>query len=600
MSAWRSVLPVVGWACILLAVAPLEAQQFGQWSWNAVIGAEGRDTENSTGGEATSTYGTQSILVGLGINGFIVHPAVARFNLRLDTWLTQYSDGVGTDNSKFGGRFDLGLLERGTMPIRLYFGKAQYQYSELTSDDPTTLLGGLPESTTNWGGRLRVRRGVLRGLLVGVDASDLEFRDPGARPESNERLFADWGRSTGNIQHHLHLVRETRDYSRVNYALETTTLTWEEHGTVAPTWRWDLSGVGIGRRTQFEGVGSTESTTARLRNRFIHEFEGGDTLDLGYGFGYASAGGGDSAMDHSIDARYRRRLVTGWEVAPYVAVTLRDVGEGSASIVQGGASVNRTWASGPWSGSFSGTGALGRNSLSGEAGGSQSFWTTSVSGLVSHGVTSGLRKEIEIGFSRNEVRSVGEGDADLPDLGVGFAAAGTQDMSRARLSLFHDWRGGGVSGWAEWRSRRTGSTFDGLDLRADDLLATAQFRLNRFSVVANAGRTEIDTLQQSGQELTYIGGSVTWNPWRSLRVTTSYRQDVRRLDLVPDVDSDRLQATVEFRLGRLSVQGQLFRYDERPTGGLERRNQGIFWSVRRNLAGWLPWVTGPQRRGVIR
>ena len=53
-------------------------------------------------------------------------------------------------------------------------------------------------------------------------------------------------------------------------------------------------------------------------------------------------------------------------------------------------------------------------------------------------------------------------------------------------------------------------------------------------------------------------------------------------------------------MGKLWIRGEAFQYTEYPDDGAVRRNRGIFWSVRRGFGGWLPIVTGPQRRGVIR
>lgn len=588
-------------AVLMMAPIIADCQQYGQWTWDGFIGAEGRSNDNFSEGRAISGYTTRALFVGLGVNGFIIHPAVARFRLSLDTWYTQFSEGGAEDSVRFSGRFDLGLFERSAHPIRLYFGRAQYDYQDMTSDDPITLLGGLPDTTTNWGGRLRFRRGILRGLLVGLDSSELNFLSSDRRPESSDRYFADWARSGGKIQHHVRLVHEVRDYSRLNFAFETSTLTWDEHGPLSPAWRWDLSAVGIRRTTKLEDADATDMDTARLRSQFIRDQAGGNSLNLSYGFGYASSGGAGSAVDHLLEGRYRMLMGSGWEVSPFAALTLREIGEGDISNVQGGLSLIWTGAAGAWDATFSGQGAYGQSRFSlTEETSSQVFWSASGASVLGHGTPAGLRKELQIAFSRNEIRSVGDGDADLPDLGIGFAAAGAQDTARVRFSLFHDVAGGQISGWGEWRRRKADSLFDEIRLRAEDYLATAQLRWRRLSVVFNGGTTEIDDFQSTNQVLTYYGGAVTWSPWRSVHATASYREDFRRLSLAPDIDSDRFEGTIEFQMGHLFLRGEIFQYTERPENGLERKNRGIFWSVRRGFAGWLPFVTGPQRRGVIR
>jgi len=599
----RGVRLVVAAAVMIVAPGIAECRQYGRWTWDAVFGLEGRSNDNFSGEHKLSGYRTRSLFVGLGVNGFIIHPTVARFRLGLDTWLTQFPDGAAQDNFRIGGRFDLGLFERSAFPVRLYFARSQYDYQDLADDDPVTLLGGLPDTATSWGGRLRVRRGVLAGLLLGLDSTTLDFLGTDSRTETSDRYFGDWSRSGKKIQHHVRLVHENRDYSRLDYAFDTTTLTWDEHGPVSLDWRWDLSAVGIRRTTLYRSADQLGSDTVRLRNRFIRNLKNQGSLDLSYGFGYASSSSTQegSAMDHQLEVRYRRLLGTGWEISPFGVVTRRDLADGDLSALQGGLSATWSGSSGAWDGTFSGQGAYGHSRFSfAEASGSQPFWSSSLAYILGHGTPDGLRKELEVGFSRNEIKSVGDGLADLPDLGIGFAVAGAQDSARARFSLFHNFSEGEVSGWGEWRRREADSLFDDTRIRVEDLLVTAQFRRRRVSVVFNGGTTEIDDFRLVGQEIDYFGVAVTWSPWRFLHASASFRKDFRRLALTPDLDSDRMQGIVEFRMGRLSLRGEIFQYTERNDGGPSRRNRGIFWSVRRGFFGLLPIVTGPQRRGVIR
>ncbi len=586
----RRFISTLVWVVLMLIPSLADCQQYGQWSWGAVIGAEGRLTDNYSGQENISKYETQSIFLGLGINGFILHPAVARFSLGLDTWFTRFSEATAQNNSRFGGHFDLSLFERGSYPFRLYFSRSQYDYPDLAADDPLTLLGGLPDSTTNWGARFRIRRGFLSGLHLGIDASELEFLSMDQRTDTIDRYFADWARSGKKIQHHIRLLYDARDYARFDYAFDTTTLTWDEHGPLTPTWRWDLSAVGIRRTTQFESTAASKSNTARLRNNFSHNLSDGSFLDLTYNFGYASTGNSENAVDHQIEGRYRRLVGSRWEIAPFATYTLRQINDGNISVLQGGMSATWNRTSGAWNSSFSGLGAYGQSMFSSaNSTGSQPFFSATASSNLGHGNSARLRKELDLTISRNEVRSVGNGDADLPDLGIGFAAAGTQDSGRVRFSLFHDWMGGNMSTWAEWRRREADSLVDETRLRAEDLLVTAQLLWSRLSMGFNAGTTKIDDFHSTGQEITFYGGSLSWTPGRSVRTTASYREDFRQLALAPDVDSNRIQATVEFQMGRLSLRGEVFQYTERPENGIERRNRGIFWSVRRGFSGWLPF-----------
>ncbi len=593
------------WVLAALAVVfvsgaiPAGAQQFGQWSWDGALGLEGRRFDNRLGNDRLSGYQSQAVYLGLGLNGFIVHPAVARFRLGLDTWYTRFPQGGALDGFRFGGRFDLGLFERGVYPVRLYFDKAIYSYQDLVNDDPVTLLGGLPDSTTSWGGRLRIKRGFLHGLLLGLDMTELAFVGSDRRTETRSVFFGDWSKSGKKIQHHVRLNHEVRDYSRLDYTFRTTTLNWDEHGQLAPTWRWDFFTVGIRRVTDYD-QNSAATDTLRLRSKFIHDFSEASVVDFGYSFGYAGAGG-TSALDHQLEGRYRRTFDTGWELGPFVVINRRDVDDLQVSVLQGGLSATWVWASGAWDTNVSGTGSYGRTMYSADGQAATApFWSAGISTTLGHGKSSGLRKVLEFGVARNEIKSVGEGDPNRPDLGIGFAAAGAQDNARARLSLFHDWKGGGISGWGEWRLREADSLIDESRLRAEDLLANVQVRMGSFSIVGDGGRTQTNQFRDAGQEISYYTGAVYWNPWHSTRIGASYRQDFRKLALAPDIDSDRIQATFEFQMGQLSMRAEFYQFTERLDVGAPRQNRGFYWTIRRGFAGWLPWVTGPQRRGVIR
>jgi hypothetical protein len=66
------------------------------------------------------------------------------------------------------------------------------------------------------------------------------------------------------------------------------------------------------------------------------------------------------------------------------------------------------------------------------------------------------------------------------------------------------------------------------------------------------------------------------------------------------VDADRIEAILEFTLGRIVLRAQVYETTERFQTGGERTNRGLMWTVIHRFEGWLPIVTGPERRGVIR
>ncbi|MFN3414211.1 MAG: hypothetical protein ACK42L_09155, partial [Thermoanaerobaculum sp.] len=160
--------------CVVCLVVPATAlaQQFGQWSWQANFRAGGRSYENTSQGQLLSQYQEQALSLGLGLNGFVVHPAIARFNLGLDVVFSRYPKGMAVDNNRLGYSLRLGLLPESPYPIELFASRSRFEYQGLTALPAFTFVG-TPEQTTSWGGRLRFRHGLLAGALLGFDTSTI-------------------------------------------------------------------------------------------------------------------------------------------------------------------------------------------------------------------------------------------------------------------------------------------------------------------------------------------------------------------------------------------------------------------------------------------
>ncbi|HSG69340.1 MAG TPA: hypothetical protein VLA12_02940, partial [Planctomycetaceae bacterium] len=85
-----------------------------------------------------------------------------------------------------------------------------------------------------------------------------------------------------------------------------------------------------------------------------------------------------------------------------------------------------------------------------------------------------------------------------------------------------------------------------------------------------------------------------------LSVNASYHHTNQDIDLAPDVTLDRIEAGVEFEIGLFRIAGSVFRTSELRQGGLEYDSTGFRAAIRRNFGGWLPIVSAPERRGVVR
>ena len=181
-----------------------------------------------------------------------------------------------------------------------------------------------------------------------------------------------------------------------------------------------------------------------------------------------------------------------------------------------------------------------------------------------------------------------------------MSGLGTEDFARARVTLNHRWDGRSFGLWGEWNRRESSGQLRFEDFEAETLRANAQVAGRRFSLQGEVGETDSFLERRGDQEIRFRSASASWRPIRPLTVRGLYRFETRQLILLPAVDSERYEAGFTFRLGQLLIDGNVFERIERVEGGTEQENMGFRWSITRRLAGWLPIVTGDQRRGVIR
>ncbi|MCP4900630.1 MAG: hypothetical protein GY906_27010 [bacterium] len=591
----RFVSAAIVWAMTLSSAS---AQRFGQWTWDAIVGAEQQRFTNAIDGAKSAGYDNQQLKASLGLNGFIFHPALAAFRLRLDGLLSRSVLVNQRQNNRLGGRADLRLFPRGAYAINLHLAHHRYEYSVAQGSDPLRFIG-VPDYTTSYGARVRVRHGLLRGLIAGLERNELDFVDLTGR-QVNQRGFVDWSRAGKNINHHTRLEHRHLEYASIDYSTDDVTLTLNEHGPLSPTWRWDLSGVAIHRTVGGAENQNLDTTSARLRNRFIHPTPNGGTLDLSYSAGMVTARGSSTQQGHELSGRYVWRPWMQLEVAPFSAVTIQKSSRFSALAPRVGLGLTMNTSISTADASLTATGSYGkltRNSKE-EPTLEQSFFAGSLGASIAHGDESTMHKRLDLIWSRNELQQVGDSITVLPDLGASLAAGGIVDRFSGRLSFARRWGSFHANFFSDWSQRRSTGDSVGEGFLVDRLVHTLQIDGRRFGLQVNGGETAIR--QETRQTVRYLSVGLSWRPRWYLSFQLSYRDDLRQLDLGPGVDGSRFQSSVEVNFGRFLFRGDVFQTIERQVAGIERVNRGFSWSLSRRFGGLLPLVTGPQRKGVIR
>ncbi|MCB1037693.1 MAG: hypothetical protein KDD47_27925, partial [Acidobacteria bacterium] len=311
---------------LVLAVAPLSSpahpQQFGQWWWEASVQAGGRSFDNRVEGATVSEFRQQDLTLSLGINGYIIHPAVARFRLGYDLLFSEVEGGRSLDTDRSGYQADLGVFPNGSYSLDLSFKRQVYDYAGFSQEEPLTLLG-VPDRTTSWRARLRARRGRLKGLLLGFESSSFQFLDEKDGDEVQDLQFADWSSAGRKLNHHVRMEHQARDFGRVDLRFDDLIVNWDEHGDLGERWRWDFSAIGMDRSVQYQMLPETRIGIYRLLHQLVRTNPEGDALTLSYNGGLSDGTGNSRTDSHSLGARYQWRRHRSWQVAAFGDVALQ-------------------------------------------------------------------------------------------------------------------------------------------------------------------------------------------------------------------------------------------------------------------------------------
>ena len=153
--------------------------------------------------------------------------------------------------------------------------------------------------------------------------------------------------------------------------------------------------------------------------------------------------------------------------------------------------------------------------------------------------------------------------------------------------------------WGEGERRNTSEGFQNpVDYRFERETLSGSVFAGRVSLVVNAGNTRLKN--GTDQEVRFVGASLNVRPSTWLNFGGSYRLDRRHVTDSPNVDAWRAEALLGISVGAFRLTGTGFRTEEKVVNGTRRRNEGFTWSLSRTFGGWLPFVSAPVRRGVVR
>ncbi len=591
MRRWGAALLLVG--ATLLVPRDAAGQLFGQWSWDALVGLQQRSFLTEVEERTLTDYTERSFRLNLGMNGYIIHPAIARFRLGLDGLLSNYSGTTAPDNNRWGIRGQLALLPFGRYPSHFYLAHSRYDYV-LNSDDPLATTG-LADTTSSWGARIRFRGGIFRGLSAGTERTDTSFIDPAVRDEAFIRQYLDWSGASGRINHHYRLERQYRRYGRTRYTTDDYTLTVDEHGLLSDSWRWDLSGIGFHRSFDYEDTSNTVDT-ARLRSRFVYTTPRSDLVDLSY-TGGLSRSAERTTTTNTLVARYVWHAVSGVQVIPNVGYTLQQAGDTTVKAPTAGVSVSWNRASEGYDLSLNGGLSGARIDTSWEDGSQRTTVVAwSAGGTLGTGSEERLRAELDLALAHNELRTVGDALVELPGLGTEYERIGIQDGARARVTLRRQLRRWHLSTYLEHR-RRKQESFQIVPVTVDSDILDVTLTGPHLGFTVDAGKTT--GRSEIRQDVRFFAASVHWAPLRYLTLRVNYNDNVSEVSQGPDVDRRRIEGTAQLHFGRYALLAQLWDQTENVEGS-RRRTRGALLSFSARFAGWLPFVSAPQRRGTIR
>lgn len=599
MRRGRALLAGLSALLALGAARPAAAQQYGQWSWDAAVTLGQQFYRNSEfQGVPGTSYQQTTGSFSLGLTGYAFDPAIVGFHLGGDVYVGDYRPAATERQVGFGGSASINILPRSILPITAYASRRKYDYSGITTTDPLALLT-FPQWSTAYGGRARVRRGFLGGLLLGYDRNEIEFVDSTVPRQVNETMFGDWSGNIGRMVPHLRIERRFQDYGYIDYRSTDWTATFDQHGPLWKSWRWDLSAVGFRRDSVF-GVDQdpTRVDSMNLVNSFSYTTARNDSLNIGYSLGVGRTPGVPTGTSQNASLSYAWNIGSGFTATPTASYYWGRFGDSSNDGPQAALNVGWNRQLDAWAISLNANGSYyDLKTTTPDASGKDSGYGWGGGFYVAHGTEATLLKSVEASYSRNQIQQVA---ALTIAPGTGLYGIGPSTRATGRVSVS---KAGGRSRFRFYvdgsQQEATQPTDAATTYTVRSVVGVAEIGYDWATASGSWGKSKSTAFDT--QNVKYWSASLNLRPSSNVTAIGTYRRDQSEQVGTPDVDSWRGEATLSLRFGEFFLGSTAF-YVSQVVPGSDSNliNRGLTWTLTRGFSGWLPFVSSQQRRGVVR
>lgn len=621
-----------------LAPRPATAQAYGQWWWTGNVGLGQRAYIREANGIDSSEFKESYIDLDVGIEGFILHPMIASFNVGTNFRLLR-TEGGGRDSNLVGFNGEVAWLPRGAFPGRVYASQQSFDFFDPLAADPLLPLR-LPDTVLNYGISQRLRRGLLSGTVFGLSRSEIDYVDPRSGSDEFDRAFVDWQRTLGRFNNALRIERRSQSYNALELEIANNSVVFTERARLSDLWRWNGSVNGLQFRRLSERT-KIELDTLRARNQVLRRNQNRSLLELRHDFSASQDRGKSSSVrGNNLGISYRWFLGAGWNVGPFASygVVSESGGQRTTQRPAGGVTVSWSRQAGKLQATANGRFGYGVTKTEFEDESLEnSGFVAAANASISRTWSKRNKLGMEGGLFRNDLRDETLYVPGLPQFDIPILLVGVQDGYRLRLLTSRSGRAGSLDGYIQWSARRNTRNSDNLsddllpDFDSNSITASLQLLWRELTLTGTGGTTSISAIdrstgnpvqcniengvqicrpdpigsapeEESHRDLTQFAGlRASWKPIRWLTFRANYRFDQRDLFLLEnELDNQRVEVGVSIRIGFVTLEADAFSWSFEVQDGSTRRSDGFRWRLRRGFAGWLPIVSAPQRRGQIR
>jgi len=580
---------------------PVTAQTYGRWWWDAQLRSRYRFSEVLDDVQRLSSYHEKGLQLDLGLNGYLGHPVLGSFRIGLSGGSFDYplAGREGSKSSETGGRVELRLLPRGNYPLTLSIGQKSWNYPRSIATAERT-ESFLPSSARDLAAKLRFNSGPLVGTVVSHSRSKLDFADSSDPGDLFEESVLGWSRHLGPFDNLLRVRDALRQYGHLDYRLEDSLVHFEQRAVLGPRWSWALQASRVENRALITQEETSSFTDYRLSQQSIFDINERHQLNFNFGAGYQPADQG-ATRAWQAGAFYLWRVSPDLQLGPYFQYADAS-GQARASQVTTGLSLSDRAKTSRWDFSYSTRVGLGmQKQRQATLKTSEDRLAYSIQANAGRGAENRARLDFDLSAGRSQV-DLERREFDVEGTVLAFPnAIGRDDFVRGTARLYRQ-RGAGRIGFStEVDYRRTTPAQFGDRVDSQTVLGTVDFGLGTFSALLSAGsaaQRKVET--DSRTEVRFASARASVRFRRYLSLTTSYRYDEREVAPSVSLTSGRLETDLTVVFGEWSLSARAWDNRDELTGGNQRELRGFELSLARSVAGWLPIVTGGERRGSIR